>query len=87
MQTKIEYLVKVYEDGNIRIPTKIRNQLNIIKGSYLIIKLDRTGTMNIDTVNHKIEELRNAVNKQLGESNNLTEEFLSFKKKDTSKYM
>lgn len=87
MHAKTEYLVKVYEDGNIRIPVKVRNQLNITKGSNLIIKVDKTGTMSIDTVNHKIDELRNAISKQLGGGSSLTSEFLSFKKEDNSKYM
>lgn len=79
MRAEIKYLVKIYEDGNIRIPVKIRNQLNITKGSHLIIKLDKSGAMNIDTVNHKIDELRNAINNQFGQSDSLTDEFLSFK--------
>lgn len=90
MQSKNEFLIKVYEDGNIRIPIKIRNQLNIIKGSNLIIKLNNHGGMSVNTVDHKLDELRNEINKELStnEGNtNLVNEFLEFKKQDNSKYV
>ena len=82
-----EFIIKVYEDGNIRIPMKIRQQLDINKGNSLVLKLNKNGGINIDTVGHKIDTLRDKIQKKLGATGALVDEFLEFKKTDNSKYI
>lgn len=87
MHTKNEYIIKVYEDGNIRIPSKVRQNLSITKGSNLIMKINQHGDIKISTIAHKIDELRNEIKKCLNNPGSLVDEFLEFKQQDDSKYI
>lgn len=86
MQNNNEFIIKVYEDGNIRIPIKIRKALSINKGSNLIIKLDQNGSVHIDTINHQMDVLRTKIKSQLGNTETLVDNFLKFKKSDNSTF-
>jgi bifunctional DNA-binding transcriptional regulator/antitoxin component of YhaV-PrlF toxin-antitoxin module len=84
MQADNEFLIKVYQDGNMRLPAKIRKQLSIVKGSSLIVKIDDDGSINIQTSNHKLDTIRAKIKQQLGKKCKLVDEFLQFKKSDDS---
>lgn len=86
MREKVEFLIKVYENGNIRLPIKVRQQLSINKGGNLVLKIDKHGSINIEKLDHKMESLRNELSAQLGDLNGNVDEFLEFKKLDNSKY-
>lgn len=81
-----EYVIKVYEHGNIRLPAEIRRLLSINKGNELVVKVNKDKSINMQVLEKKVDEIRASIQSLIGIQENLVDKFLAFKKSDDSKF-